>query len=116
MGACKAKPLRCLLKSTPRWIAVWLGLAKPQNPQKQLTNQQSKQVGQNLERLRSQSEDLLLIIEDEIRYIAKVREGGRECVCGGGCLSPTCLSACLSACLSLCTFIDAPTHRIATIP
>lgn len=30
-------------------------------------------MGQNLERLRSQSEELLLVIEDEIRYIAKGR-------------------------------------------
>jgi hypothetical protein len=43
-----------------------------------------REVGENLERLKHQSEDLLLLIEDEIRYIAKGgkpevgREGGRE--------------------------------------
>jgi hypothetical protein len=38
-----------------------------------MTNNQTEtnQVGQNLERLRSQSEELLLVIEDEIRYMAK---------------------------------------------
>jgi len=30
-----------------------------------------REVGENLERLKQQSEDLLLLIEDEIRYIAK---------------------------------------------
>ncbi len=110
VGACKAKPLRCLLKSTPRSIAVWLGLAKPQNPQKQLTNQQSKQVGQNLERLRSQSEDLLLIIEDEIRYIAK-GEGGREGVCvwgGDASLLRVYLPVCLPVCLCVHSLMPRP--------
>jgi len=42
-----------------------------------------REVGENLERLKHQSEDLLLLIEDEIRYIAKggkpeVGTGGRE--------------------------------------
>ena len=51
-----------------------------------------REVGENLERLKHQSEDLLLLVEDEIRYIAKggkpevrkSQEGGRQAGREGG--------------------------------